>query len=83
MPSSNIASVVASSSMRSASAGTFWHAEATLREALVIKDEAVAIPNEDLHAIETPTEEDEEVAVEGIEAPRAAHDRDQAVMATA
>src|SRR5450759_3360778 len=56
------------------------HAETALRQSLVVEDEAVPIPYEDLHPIESAPEKHEEMACEGIEAPRIAHDRDQAIM---
>ena len=50
------------------------------RKTLVIKDEAVPIPHQNLHAIEPPTEKDEEMPRVRIESPLVAHDRDEAIV---
>ena len=48
--------------------------EAALLEALVIEDEAAAVPAEDLHLVAALADEDEEVAGEDVFLPLAAHD---------
>lgn len=57
------------------------HPEAAARKALVIEDEAAAIPEEHLHAIAATTDEDEEVAAERIEREHVAHERAESVVA--
>ncbi len=54
--------------------------ETAFGQSLVVQHEAVTIPCEDLHAIEALAEEDEQVSIERIEAPRAANDGDETVM---
>jgi hypothetical protein len=54
-----------------------------LGKTLVIQQEAVAIPGEDLHPIKSFPQKDEQVAIERIQAPGAAHDRDEPVVAAA
>ena len=46
----------------------------------VVEDEAAAIPEENLHAIATPADEDEEVAGERIERERVLHERAEAIV---
>ena len=57
------------------------HAEAAAREALVIEDETASIPKQDLDAINTTTDEDEEVSFEWVHLEACAHERDEAVVA--
>jgi hypothetical protein len=56
-------------------------AKPALLEALVVDDEAAAVPEEDLHAIVRAAEEDEEVTGERVLLPLLAHDGEQAVVA--
>src|SRR5580693_2619545 len=61
--------------------GDLRHAESPLRQSLIVEDEAIAVPDEDLHAIKTTSQEDKEMSAERVEAPRTANDCDQAVVA--
>jgi hypothetical protein len=75
--------VVASISTRVAPARNRWHPEASLRQSLVVQDEPVPIPHEDLHAIEPPPQEHEQVSIERIQPPGAPHQRHQPIVAAA
>src|SRR5690606_30975550 len=55
-------------------------AEGAALEPLVEKPEAVAVPEQQLHAVTTPVQEDEERPVEGIVAEVIADSRDQPIV---
>ena len=54
-----------------------------LGKPLVIDDESVPVPKEDLHAIASPTEEDEEISLVGVEFPGVLDEGDEAIVTAA
>jgi hypothetical protein len=50
---------------------------------VVVENEAVAIPGQNFHTVEALAEENEEVAIKGIELPGRTHDGDEAVVTAA
>jgi hypothetical protein len=54
-----------------------------LGKPLVIDDESVPVPEEDLDAIASPTEEDEEMTFIGIELPGVSDEADEAIVTAA
>jgi len=56
------------------------HAESALGQTLIVDDEAASVPEEDLHAIDPPADEYEEVPLERIHAESRSHKRGQAIM---
>jgi hypothetical protein len=58
-------------------------AEAALRQSLVVNDESVSVPEEDLYAVASATKEHEQVAFVRVELPRVPHEPDEPVVPTA
>ena len=54
-----------------------------LGKPLVIDDESVPVPKEDLHAIASPTEEDEEISLVRVEFPGVPDEGDEAIVTAA
>ena len=65
------------------SVGLRPNGESALLEALVVDDEASPVPDEDLAAVATFVEEDEDMPAERVENEHAAHDAEQAVVTEA
>src|SRR5579859_6791273 len=55
--------------------------EAAALQALVVDDEAAAVPEEDLDPVAAAPDEDEEMALERVHAPLVAHERVEPVVA--
>ena len=56
------------------------HTKSALRQSLVVENETVPVPYEDLHAVEPASEKNEEVAVERVQLPLVPHDRHEPVV---
>jgi len=63
--------------------GDLRESKSPLGKPLVIDDESVPVPEEDFHAIASPTEEDEEMTFIGIELPGVSDEADEAIVTAA
>lgn len=51
-----------------------------LRQSLVVQDETVAVRHQNVYAIETTSEKNNEMSAERVQTPCTAHDRDEPIV---